>query len=307
MSKAITINGVIYPTHTAAAKALGLSPSGFAKRLKRKPEYLDRPFRANLNNAWPITIDGHDYYNLPTLAKKLRLDTATLSTRIKSYRKHNRPLTIESLTGVQRPRIDETINGKHYDFFKDIHHDYNIKMSTLQARYYKQHLHGSDLVRPVQSRRHQRQSGITLEGKHYPTFKAAAEHYQISYVTFMDRLQKYENGNISLEKLIQPVSYKMPLTINGKYFESQIQAANYYHVSKSMFSLMLNKFKQGKITNTEFFNWLNKHQRTRALYWLPSPRRKKDVTKQLKGNIHTEQHNQTIVNGLYDHPQLKNH
>lgn len=107
----ITVGGVTYPSHAAAARAQGLRPEAFHKRLKRHQSLSAK----NIRNR-SVTTKGVTYPTQRAAAKALGISRAALCQRIKKGTPLDRPSEHLNPKGCTNPKgyhtLPKSITGR---------------------------------------------------------------------------------------------------------------------------------------------------------------------------------------------------
>lgn len=199
----IVIDGISYPSKTAAARSLNVSVSTISRRLARSgqnPMHLPVGVKLNQTPYLPITIDGLTYYSYFDIARTAQVHVDHAYYRIKYLCDHHLPVTLSAIQTTNHPRLNIELDRHLYHHWKDIAHDYHINIATLRKRYYNGQ-RGAALVEPTT---HQIQS-IELAGHHFASLRAAAAHFDIPYNTFYYRWRRFLRGRINEAALLKRV------------------------------------------------------------------------------------------------------
>lgn len=261
-AKPIDINGIHYATRREAANALGLSESGLSKRLKRDGlNKIDRPINTFINNIYPVTIDNQQFYSNAELAKYLNISDGTISRKLQTLINRNLPITKENILMFEKYRMTEVIHGKVYHHWKDISNDYHIGLPMLHKRQ-SQGLHGNDLVKPVKKR--SKSKPVTIKGVRYKNLKRAAYLLHIPYQNLHYRYQKYKNGEMTEDEMLQTKrigTHRYHTTIKGKSYSKLKDISKDYPASYHQIKLWHKMLRQDIITQEQFENWvINGHK-----------------------------------------------
>lgn len=139
--------------------------------------------------------------------------------------------------------IKVTVNGVKYDSLAALGKAYN-QLPTTVARRYEKGLRGMDLVQDHSNIGHRNRSRkVKIEGKEFPSVKAASEYYGIKRTVFNKRLLRYEKGKISFEELINKTSNRThPVVLQGIKYKSINEAARQHHMYPARLANRIKKY-----------------------------------------------------------------
>ena len=184
MKKSIIINGVSYPSYTAAAKSLGINRSTLVSRVKAAnggPVSVTAPSEEN------VVIDGQAFSNITAAATALGLPRATLQNRLdagwsgskvaskKSYQNRSKQIRIGTKLFPSIKAMLSTLS-LHERRYGELKRDGLSPQQVVEKMMVRQ---------GVTPRYH-----VEVAGRHFANIGEALDYFGISFLTYFDEKMK---------------------------------------------------------------------------------------------------------------------
>jgi DNA-directed RNA polymerase specialized sigma24 family protein len=195
---AVVINGVSYPSYTAAAKELGIPASRLEERVRAGWEGEDLVNPKRFCNGTRIIVNGVPYSSISEAASTYDIKRRTLLSWIKKG-KINAVIVKKAAVSQNIPNtgVCIRIDGVDYPSYTSASQALNIRCATLIRRAEALREKGYTEFASSDLLSDQREKPVVVNGVSYATVKEAAEALDVNYQTMASRIKSgyYERKN----------------------------------------------------------------------------------------------------------------
>ena len=257
-----TIDGVHYPSVSAAARDLGMPSIELRIRSSNFPGYISKRYkkvkRGKLMTPKRCTIKGVEYVSINAAAKKLKIKNDTISNRLRSF---DFPDYIcdEYPKKPPKKRHPCTIDGVEYKSIRSASRDLGISCYEIKCRlaYFDFPNYVCDKI-PKKAHAPYKNSGnlCTINGVEYKSIPSASKVLGIPYGKIRRRLASFDFPNYMCDTIPKKVygshkSKKKSCTIDGVHYPSIYAASKAFGTRETVI--------MRRIRSSNFPGYVSKH------------------------------------------------